>query len=234
MGVCSAVFHAGGGSPHANTILPTVWPLSLADTDAELLRRARFHDAVAWQTLYARHLPMAWRFAVRQVGDGQDAEDVVAEAMLALLKLLDEPDCELRCLPTWLRGVIRHKAADLFRKQGRQRRATEVLATLADIDGQDNPSTDRLALDELRDEVSQTLASIPDRYQVVLELKYYEELSVREIAARNGETEKAVEALLYRARREFRRKYEHRSGSATTLNGVAASLTRLPSSSEGE
>jgi hypothetical protein len=39
-------------------------------------------------------------------------------------------------------------------------------------------------------------------------LKYLDALRVREIADRLGETEKAVEALLYRARREFRRLFE--------------------------
>jgi RNA polymerase sigma factor (sigma-70 family) len=45
---------------------------------------------------------------------------------------------------------------------------------------------------------------MPDEERQVLEWKYLEELAVAEIAERLGRTEKAVEALLYRARRSFR------------------------------
>ena len=52
------------------------------------------------------------------------------------------------------------------------------------------------------------LDELSDRQRRVLEWKYLESLGVREMAERLGETEKAVESLLYRARREFRRLFE--------------------------
>ena len=42
----------------------------------------------------------------------------------------------------------------------------------------------------------------------MLEWKYLDGLSVRDMAERLGETEKAVESVLYRARREFRRLFD--------------------------
>ena len=67
-----------------------------------------------------------------------------------------------------------------------------------------------LERNETRDQVRHTLTSLPERHQLVLEWKYSERLSVREIAQRLDATEKSVEAALYRARREFRRQYETR------------------------
>ena len=54
----------------------------------------------------------------------------------------------------------------------------------------------------------QALDSLSERQRIVLEWKYLESLPVREMAERLGETEKAVEAVLYRARREFRRLFD--------------------------
>jgi len=47
-----------------------------------------------------------------------------------------------------------------------------------------------------------------DVERVALEWKYLDGLSVQEIAARLARTEKAAEALLYRARRSFLRIFE--------------------------
>jgi RNA polymerase sigma factor (sigma-70 family) len=61
---------------------------------------------------------------------------------------------------------------------------------------------------ETREAVLSVLAQLPERQRTVLEWKYFDSLGVREIAQRLGDTEKAVEAVLYRARREFRRLFD--------------------------
>lgn len=57
---------------------------------------------------------------------------------------------------------------------------------------------------DLHDQVLVTLERMLDEERQVLEWKYLEELAVAAMAERLGRTEKAVEALLYRARRSFR------------------------------
>jgi RNA polymerase sigma-70 factor (ECF subfamily) len=51
------------------------------------------------------------------------------------------------------------------------------------------------------------LTALPDRFQSVLRAKYQEHLPVAEIARRWGESAKAVESLLARARAAFRQAY---------------------------
>jgi RNA polymerase sigma-70 factor (ECF subfamily) len=55
--------------------------------------------------------------------------------------------------------------------------------------------------------VTAALATLPDRYEAVLRMKYLDRMSVADMAAANGETEKAVESLLSRARAAFREAY---------------------------
>ena len=50
-------------------------------------------------------------------------------------------------------------------------------------------------------------AELPERYEAVLRMKYLERMSVADMAAARGETEKAVESLLSRAREAFREAY---------------------------
>ncbi|QDS99038.1 RNA polymerase sigma factor [Adhaeretor mobilis] len=182
-------------------------------SDAELVRRARQHCADAWQMLYARHVPTAWRYAYALLHNAHEAEDVVAETMFALLRALDENsgnavDLKQTPIAAWLRAVVRNKSADYFRKAKRKRNAYHQVELRAkQSPPADGPSVP-LETAERQAAVVAILEELPDRQRVALELKYVENMSVKEIATRLEETEKAVEATLYRARREFRRLFD--------------------------
>src|SRR5690606_18161964 len=93
-------------------------------TDAELLRAACEPTAEAWKTLYARYLPLAWRYAYTQANDVHLAEDAVSETMLAFLKNMHQIDINpieggAAHIAGWLRSVVRNKVADHHRQSFR-------------------------------------------------------------------------------------------------------------------
>ena len=179
-------------------------------TDVELLYGARRGDAEAWRTLYARYLPFVWRQAHTLLGDPHAAEDVTSEVMLALLRNIDNLESEVPKLGGWLRTVVRCKVADHQRALIRARNKMAVAAgRLAADDAQTQPAPSvPLEVVETKSRVHLALDALPERQRIVLEWKYLDALSVREMAERLGETEKAVESVLYRARREFRRLFD--------------------------
>jgi RNA polymerase sigma-70 factor (ECF subfamily) len=179
-------------------------------TDVELLYGARRGDAEAWRTLYARYLPFVWRQAHALLGDSHAAEDVTSEVMLALLRNIQNLESEVPKLGGWLRTVVRCKAADHQRALIRSRAKMAIAATRLAADEstvQLGPSAP-LEVVETKSRVHLALDALPERQRIVLEWKYLDALPVREMAERLGETEKAVESVLYRARREFRRLFD--------------------------
>jgi RNA polymerase sigma-70 factor (ECF subfamily) len=179
-------------------------------TDVELLYGARRGDAEAWRTLYGRYLPFVWRQAHVLVGDAHAAEDITSEVMVALLKNIQNLESDVPKLGGWLRAVVRCKAADYQRAVIRSRTKLAVVASqqaAGDANPQNIPSAP-MEVAETKNRVYGALDTLPERQRIVLEWKYLDSLSVREIAERLGDTEKAVEAVLYRARREFRRLFE--------------------------
>lgn len=180
-------------------------------SDARLLSCAQAGDKAAVQTLYLRFLPSVWRYAYSQSrGDVHAAEDLVAETFLAALGGLDKLDPEHVFLAGWLIGIARNKLAD---RQRQARRTEQWRQALRDhpkplVDSVDGPAL--LEAQETRDEVGRIMDRLPDEERLALEWKYLEKLSVREIAGRLGRTEKAVEALLYRARNAFRESWQLR------------------------
>jgi len=209
-------------------------------TDAELIRRAREQSPLphgpaaerwceqrteAWNTLSKRYLPVVWRYAYTLLQDPHLTEDVVSEVMLALLKGIDRMDSQAPKISAWLRAVVRHKVADHHRRVYRAKDHLPLVAQEQQSKSGEqqhrgstaDPSAPLLVA-EKKQQVAEILEGLPERQQLSLEWKYVEGLSVREIAKRLGETEKAVEATLYRARREFRRLYEL---SETEAVGIA-------------
>ncbi|MGD9854999.1 MAG: RNA polymerase sigma factor [Planctomycetaceae bacterium] len=177
-------------------------------TDAELLLRVQRGDLAAWEPLYARCFPTVWRHACALVQDVSEAEEVASETLLAFVRNLQGLDSEAVHLHGWLRGVVRHKAADRRRQSAKQRR---LMAAARNGSGGGNDSSEvpsELEVQEARQDVLAALDRLPEIQRLVLEWKHAEEQTVREISMRLGQTEKSVESLLYRARKEFRRVYE--------------------------
>jgi RNA polymerase sigma-70 factor (ECF subfamily) len=177
-------------------------------TDADLLCAARGGNAEAWKTLYQRYLPSVWRQAYALVDNVHVAEDVTSETMLAFLEGIDRLESDVPKISGWLRAVVRCKAADHHRRTFRSRNKLPLTADISDASPEDGNPAQPLEAEETRVHVLQVLEELSDRQRTVLEWKYLDSLRVREIAERLGETEKAVETVLYRARREFRRLFE--------------------------
>jgi RNA polymerase sigma-70 factor (ECF subfamily) len=118
---------------------------------------------------------------------------------------LDPAACHLH---GWLRCVARNKLSDIGRRAVRQRRLIEGAGTDPRRQPLAYDPAGRLETSETRTRVLGVLDRLDDLQRTALEYKYLDKLSVRDIAERCGQTEKAAESLLYRARRDFRRLYD--------------------------
>jgi len=177
-------------------------------TDAELVRAIQAGDAAAVQTLYERYLPIVWRYACNHLRNVHAAEDVVSETFLAAVRSAGDLDPDAGPVGAWLIGVARHKVGD-WRRRSLRTVMCEAAVEAAAARPDDSPApSERLEAAETRAEVARAMDGMPDDERLALEWKYLDGAPVREVAARLGRTEKAAEALLYRARRTFRALYE--------------------------
>ena len=173
------------------------------DSDSALVSRIQAGDREALAALYERYLPSVWRYVYSRLGHEAASRDVVSETFLAMIQGIGRLDAASTDFAKWLSGVARHKLADHWRGS-----APSAAAQDMELPGQPaNPATAAEAV-ELRQAVSQAMARMGDLQRIVLEWKYIDGRTVREIAGRLGRTEKAVEAALYRARIGFRAEYE--------------------------
>ncbi len=140
---------------------------------------------------------------MRVRGDRHLAEDIVSESVLALLKAVADSACEIQSPSAWLRTVAINKVRDHFRAAARVQHLIDQATTLSSVSPEPQPSNAE-ELNEQRLAVRRALDDLPEQYRLVLEWKYIDQLSVRQIGERLALTEKAAESILFRARREFR------------------------------
>ncbi len=162
-------------------------------------------DTAAWRAWYDEHFARLAAYVAWRCGNIPDlTDDVLQETWLTAVRKLRSFDPAKAPFAAWLCGIAANTARNAIRSRRRQRKRTESI-------GEHQPASDvdRAAIDRA-ERVADALSTLPDHYEAVLRAKYLDRMTVEEIAASRGESLKAVESLLARARQAFREAYESR------------------------
>lgn len=161
-------------------------------------------DRAAWRAWYDEHFPrlaayVGWRCG----GLPELVEDVLQETWLTAVRRLRTFDPARGPFAGWLCGIAANAVRNAVRARRRHHRRSRPLEAAAEPAGSPDP-----AAAEKAERVAAALAALPEHYEAVLRAKYLDRRTVDEIAAARGESPKAVESLLTRARQAFREAYE--------------------------
>lgn len=149
-------------------------------------------DKARFTAAAGRYQNMVYRTALHVLGSPQDADDAVQEVFLRLFRYR-EPFAGEEHLRRWLLRVTVNYCRDVLKSPWRRRRVSwEELP--------ETPVFDRPEQTALYREVM----ALPEKYRTVLNLFYYEELSVREIGELLGVGDSTVTTRLARARKRLK------------------------------
>jgi RNA polymerase sigma-70 factor (ECF subfamily) len=163
--------------------------------DALVAAYARGAPGAARQ-LMGRNVPRLLSFAARMLGDGDEAEDVVQEAMLRLWKAAPDWQPGRALVSTWLYRVVSNLCTDRLRR----RRTVPIEAVPEPVD-------EAVAADERIQEAARVraletaLMELPERQREAVVLRHLEGFSNPEIGAVMDLSVEAVESLVSRGRR---------------------------------
>ena len=197
--------------------------------DGDLIERMRKGEQLAFNEFFETYADRLYRFALRRLGDDTaSAEDAVQQTLCRAVERLDQFKGEA-ALFTWLCKICRNTIVDMSRSKATRRSdsvpfedtdeiraALESISAMAIVDPQETA-----IMDQVESLVRTILDYLPGRYGDVLEWKYMQGLSVKEISERLEITPKAAESVLNRARLAFR------DGVATlgNIDAIQASLS---------
>jgi RNA polymerase sigma-70 factor (ECF subfamily) len=167
----------------------------------ELVERSRRRDAEAFAQLIRAYERVALSVAFGVLGDASAAGDAVQESFIrAWERLADlrEPDR----FGTWLCGIVRNQALDALRR----RKPSETFGTqkAADAERWTHDPIEEVGRRERHAKIAAAVAALDETSRPVVVLRYYEDLSSKEIADLLEMSPAAVDMRLSRARKQLR------------------------------
>lgn len=173
-----------------------------------LLRKAMAGEEGALEVLFARHSRALFQTALRLLGNPEDAEDALQEAMLSAYRNL--PRFEGRSqFSTWMTRIVINAA--LMRRRSKRAHPAVSLddsgedkTPMAERFADGHPSPEQLyASAELSARVKENLQTLSPLLRNAFELRELEGLSADEAAKALGVSRNTLKARLWRARQQL-------------------------------
>lgn len=210
----------------------------LKDTSSEaaLIASARQGDRAAFDALVRRHESLLRGFLLRRI-DAEAVDDLLQEVWLACWSALSRFQ-RRSCFKTWLYSIALNKCMDYHRAQ-RRAPATQSL------DGQDGAAAaaaysgpygeadlrspeELYAAAEMRESIRRMMDNLPPSQREVLDLYYYAELTLPEIAAALDRNLNTVKYQFYRGHDRIAQQMD--DASAALGSGVDMPARPAPAS----
>ena len=178
--------------------------------DKRLAKQLLEGDEQAFDRFFEENFARLYRFALVRLSDDPDAAREVAQITLTrAIRKLHSYRAE-SALFTWLCAICRNETSDWLRKQLRYREhivlTEDYPEVRAAVDSyrapDDGPAASYERIEKVR-LIQVALDRLPAKYGDVLEWKYVEGRSVKEISARLKIGHEATQSLLARAKRAF-------------------------------
>ena len=148
----------------------------------------------AIENLFKKYFNEAKLYVVTLCHDAALAEDIVSDSFYKAFTRIDE---EKESFKFWLFKVCRNAYFDYLKRAKRNAELTENLANDADV-----------ASDIIKDEeykaLYRAISLLKDNYREVIQLYYFDELSVSEIAGITEQSIENVKVQMYRARMKLK------------------------------
>jgi RNA polymerase sigma-70 factor, ECF subfamily len=191
--------------------IPELSLKAVQEASERRLIEAAQQDPSRFAALYEIHFERVYAYVSRRVGNRDAAEDVTSEVFHHALANL--PRFEWRGAPfgAWLMRIASNAIADRWRRGAREQ-SDEFARDPASAE----PSPEEI---EIRAQLFRLVQQLPIEQRKVVQMRFAEEKSIREIAQLLGRTEGAVKQLQFRGIQTLREESakvsgKHASGKA--------------------
>jgi RNA polymerase sigma-70 factor (ECF subfamily) len=168
-------------------------------SDEMLIKRIARGDQVAMRALFARHQTRLYRWLSRLVRDETLAEDLLSDVFFDVWQKAASFEGR-SSVSTWLMAIARYKALSARRRRTDASLDEKTASAIADP--ADDPEI--VLLKKNRGELLRRfVASLSPEHGEVIDLVYYHEKSVKEIAEIVGIAEATVKTRMFYARKNL-------------------------------
>ncbi len=168
-------------------------------SDEVLIGRIAGGDRLAMQVLFARHHVRIYRFVLRMARNEATAEDLMSEVFLDVWRQAEKFEGR-SAVSTWMLSIARFKALSVLRRRGEEELDDETADAIEDQ--ADDPEV-TLAKKDKGAVLQQCLTKLSTEHREIIDLVYYHEKSVEEVAGIVGIPEATVKTRMFYARKKL-------------------------------
>ena len=183
----------------ATVLPPQEEALDRTSSDETLITRIAVGDQLALRTLFARHHLHLYRFLVRMVRDETLAEELLSDVFLVVWRQGVQFKGSA-AVSTWLLAIGRHKALSAMRRRTTVELDNETASAIPDA--ADNPEI-LLQKKDSGEVLRQCVAALSPAHGQIIDLVYYHEKSISDVAEIVGIPEATVKTRMFYARRKL-------------------------------
>lgn len=197
--------------------------------DRKLAKQLLAGQTCAFDKFFDDNFARLYRFTMARLGDApEDAREIVQTTLTKAIRKMHTYRAE-SAMFTWLCAICRNEISDWLKRQGRYREHIVLVEDYPEVQAAvdsfhapaaENPEQQFQRVEALR-LIQVALDRLPPHYGDVLEWKYVEGHSVKDISARLEIGTEATQSLLARAKRAFADVYSTLNNAATTQDGLA-------------
>lgn len=169
------------------------------ENDGVLLRRVRSGETRTYARLVDRYRERLGRYALRMLGNRDDAEDALQDTFIRAYRSLAR--CDADRFGPWIFGILVNRCRTHAVKRGRAREIlvrNEIAMATASVE----PFEER---GPLRDAINRALARLPAEQREAFLLKHVEDLSYETMETVTGVRSATLRMRVFRARDELRK-----------------------------
>jgi RNA polymerase sigma-70 factor (ECF subfamily) len=171
-----------------------------ATSDEALISRIAAGDRLAMQVLFARHHVRVYRFVLRLVGGNATlAEDLISDVFLDVWRQAAKIEAR-SAASTWLLAIARFKALSALRRKPDEELDEETAEAIEDLSDDPEVIVQKKDKGEI---LRKCLTALSPEHREIIDLVYYHEKSVEEVASIVGIPEATVKTRMFYARKKL-------------------------------
>jgi RNA polymerase sigma-70 factor (ECF subfamily) len=187
----------------------------MEESEKTWVQQARAGDAIAFSRLVEAYQKPVYNLAYRLLGNSVEAEDAAQETFIRAYTRLETYD-PTRKFSSWMLSIASHYCIDMLRRRRANILSMDELPPMVDLSMPKATQPEQVVIEgQVADEVQQLLDTLPPSYRTPVILRYWYDMSYREIAETMGVTESTIKTRLHRARSKLAQNAQNTRLNAT-------------------
>jgi len=172
--------------------------MSKKPTDIDLVNEVKNGSVSAFQTLYMRYLDPIYRYFFFQTYDKFLSEDLAQEVFIKMWRAIKSFNEEKGSFTSWMYRIAHNLLIDHYRGKNPLSLKEGLEASYSE------DWLEKIDREEKITKIKKALLVLPKDYQEIVILRFFEDMSVEEVAEVVGKSEENVRVIQHRAVRKLK------------------------------